>query len=68
MWYLEYSLKYFSESSQLCRAGSQDVSYPRMITFAFVLSEIFPLGSLSCRSMMVPYFYSPLEYLDDTVH
>ena len=40
---LKKRLEYNHDTSQLCRTGHEDMSRTRMITFAFILSELFPL-------------------------
>ena len=52
--YLEYPLEYNHDTSQLCRTGHEDVSYTKMTTLAFILSELLLLDCFRCN------FLSPL--------
>ena len=40
---------YNHDTSQLFRTGHDNVSRTRMTTFAFILSELFPLDGFRCN-------------------
>ena len=42
------------------------MSHIRMISLAFILSELFPLDRFKCSFMSTPYLEYPLVYYHDT--
>ena len=63
---LEYPLEYNHDTSQLCRASHDDVSYTRMTTLASILFDLFPLDCFRCNFLSALYLEYPLEYNHDT--
>ena len=51
---LENPLRYYHDTSQLCRTRHDDVSGTRMTTLTFIFSELFPLDGFRCNFMYAP--------------
>ena len=52
--YVEYPLVYSHNTLQLCRTVLDNVLGTRMATFAFILSELFPLDCFRCDFVSAP--------------
>ena len=51
---LENPLVYYHDTLQLCRTGLDNVSCTRLVTLAFILSELFPLDCFRCNFVSAP--------------
>ena len=64
--YHKNPLVYYHDTLQLCRTGLDDVSDTKMLTLAFLLSELFPLDFFRCNFVSAPYLDNPLVFYHDT--
>ena len=58
-------MEYNHDTSELCRAGHDDVSRTRMTTLAF-LFLLYPLDGFRCNFVSAPELENRLEYNHDT--